>query len=299
MKLGFFTPCMKDRKLEDILKFARQNGFGVLEVACWPKKSDRDYFGNNIDVITLDQDKAKQIKEMFQKYGITISSLGYYDNNLSADLKKRKSVNDHVKKVIDAAVLLDTNLVGTFVGRNHEITEAENFDEFKKYFAELIKYAEDKNVKLMIENCPMVGWQKEFLPGTISYSLEQWDKMFEIFPTKNFGLNYDPSHLYWLGIDCIKPLNKYKDRIFHVHAKDTEILDENLKTKSILAKGWWRARMPGLGDIDWNKFIATLQVIGYDGAISIEHEDPIWRGSEEKVNNGLIIAARTLLPLIV
>jgi len=123
--------------------------------------------------------------------------------------------------------------------------------------------------------------------------------MFQIIPSKNFGLNLDPSHLYWLGVDYIKAVREFKDRIFHVHAKDTEILGDELAKVSIRGRGWWRAAIPGQGDINWNKFISTLYQVGYDGTISIEHEDPVWSGTLDKVKNGLILGKRHLAPFII
>ena len=143
----------------------------------------------------------------------------------------------------------------------------------------------------------MPGWQFEGLIGQIGFAPFMWDEMFSRIPDKNFGLNLDPSHLHWLGIDYIKAVKDYKDRIFHAHAKDTEILSDNIYNLSIAMTqhgGWWRYRMPGLGEIDWGRFISALQEHGYDYALSIEHEDPIWSGSEEKIKQGLRLGIKHL-----
>jgi sugar phosphate isomerase/epimerase len=189
--------------------------------------------------------------------------------------------------------------VGTFIGRDPNKNTKQNLEECKKVFTGLVEYAQKKKVRLIIENCPMEGWQTETLPGTISFSPELWQKMFEIIPGKNFGLNFDPSHLYWLGVDYMKAVREFGPRIFHAHAKDTEILGEELYRESVYGKNWHRARMPGLGEINWARFISALQEAGYDETLSIEHEDPVWSGSEEKIKKGLIIAARHLNPLLV
>ncbi len=292
MKLGFCTPIMRGRSIEDVLKFAKENKFEALEVAAKPGKAD------HLEVATLNKEKAESFKELFNKYGIELSSLGYYDNNLSSDLKQRKEINDHLKKVVDAAEMLGCSLVGTFTGKDVNLKEEQNYEELGKVFSGLLKYAEDKGVKLMIENCPHMGGMPENMPKSLGMSPEQWDKMFRVLPNKNFGLNYDPSHLFWLGIDYIKPLYQFKDRIFHVHAKDTEVFEDKLKHSGIFGKGWHRARIPGLGDIYWRKFISTLQEIGDDGVVSIEHEDPVWHAGEKKIERGLQIGAKFLLPLI-
>ena len=155
----------------------------------------------------------------------------------------------------------------------------------------------------MIENCPMDGWQRFGLPGNFAYSPELWDALFDEVPGKNFGLNFDPSHLYWLGIDYIRAAKEYAKVIFHAHAKDAEILSGGAYRYGLFSRqldppawksGWWQYRMPGLGRIDWKRLIRTLKAAGYNNVLSIEHEDPEWEGSEEKVKQGLVLGLRHL-----
>ncbi len=301
MYLGFLTVCLGKMPLKEKAEWAAKNGFKALEVACWPNQNDRDYSSCDIDVEKLTQKEAEEIKAYINALGLTISSLAYYDNNLDHNLQKRAFINDHVKKCIDAAVLLNVPAVGTFVGRNTDKRIKDNFDEFEIVFGELAAYAEKKDIKLLIENCPMEGWQVPGLPGTISFTPELWREMFKRVPNKNFGLNYDPSHLRFQLIDYIAPVAEFKDRIFHVHAKDSEVFEEKLAAYGVFNKqldgegtGYWQFRMPGLGQVDFPGFIKALKDIGYDGVLSIEHEDPLYEGSEEKVKEGLILGREYL-----
>lgn len=304
MYLGFLTVCLGKMPLKEKAKWASEVGFKSLEVACWPNDNDRDYSSCDIDVATLTQEKADEIKAYFKEYGLTISSLAYYDNNLHKDPEKRAFINNHTKKVIDAAVMLGTPLVGTFVGRNIDKSIKENFDEFEVVFKDLVSYAEENGIKLMIENCDMRGWQMPGIPGTISYTPELWEEMFRRVPSKNFGLNFDPSHLIPQFIDYIKAAEDFSDRIFHVHAKDAEIYPDRLNKYGINNRqlfkegednyGYWRYRMPSLGQVDWKKLINVLKSKGYDGVISTEHEDPLYEGSEAKVKEGLVIGLKHL-----
>lgn len=304
MYLGFLTVCLGNMPLKEKAKWASENGFKALEVACWPRENDRDYSSSDIDVANLTQEEADEIKAYFKEYGLKISSLAYYDNNLDRDPARRAFINNHVKKCIDAAVMLETPLVGTFVGRNIDKNMEENFDEFEKVFTDLVSYAENKDIKLMIENCDMRGWQYPGIPGTISYTPELWEEMFKRVPSKSFGLNFDPSHLIPQFIDYVKACEDFKDRIFHVHAKDAEIYTDRLNKYGINDRqlnkdgkdnyGYWRYRMPSLGQVDWEKLIKILKNSGYDGVISTEHEDPLYEGSEEKIKEGLCIGIRHL-----
>jgi sugar phosphate isomerase/epimerase len=146
----------------------------------------------------------------------------------------------------------------------------------------------------MIENCPMVGWQFENLAGNIAHTPDMWSKIFDVLSDFSIGLNYDPSHLLWLGIDYVGMVAEFADRIWHTHAKDTEIIEAACERNGIYGKGWWRHRMPGMGEIDWGCFISALGEHGYDGVLSIEHEDPVWHGTTEKSKQGLVLARRHL-----
>ena len=307
MYLGFLTGCLGGIPLKEKAKWASEQGFKSLELSCWPRTNNRDYAGSEIDVSNFTQEDAKEINDYFKEYGLTISSLAYYDNNLDSDLDKRSFINNHFKKCVDAAVLLGVPSVGTFTGRNINKSLEENFDEFQVVFSDLVTYAEKKGINVMIENCPMVGWQVAGQPGTISFTPELWREMFKKVPNKNFGLNYDPSHLVGMLVDYINPIKEFKDRIFHVHAKDTEILQDKLSEYGVFNKqlninnqdsGYWVPKMPGLGQVKWEKFISKLHEIGYEGVISIEHEDPLYEGTEEKVKKGLQLGIEYLSKLI-
>jgi len=303
MKIGFLTACLPQVGLDDLVQWAAQQGFKALELAAWPVESDRDYQARQIDAANFTKDEAARVKDLFAKHDMEISAMAYYDNNLHPDPEKRKYFHGHLKKVIDTAQLLDVELVGTFVGSRPDKSPAENIKEIGQVFRELVKYAEDRGVKLMIENCPMDHWVQFGLPGNYAYSPELWEALFNEVPSDHFGLNYDPSHLYWLGIDYLQGVRDFASKIFHAHAKDTEMIPEGEYRYGILGQqinpqpwksGWWRYRMPGWGEVNWQLFISILQEYGYDYVLSIEHEDPLWEGSEEKVKGGLQLGYKHL-----
>ena len=297
MTLGFLTGCLSGMTLDEKMAYAHRVGFTSLDVSCWPCHNTRDYSGSDIDTENLTDEDVVQIKEWQEKYHLVFSSLAYYDNMLHPDEATRKGYYEHLKSVILAAERLGTPLVGCFIGKNHQKSLKENFDDFEVLFTDLVGFAEEHHVKLMIENCPMPGWQEDGLPGTISYSPELWDEMFRRVPSKSFGLNFDPSHLKWLGIDHIRALKEYKDRIFHIDAKDVVVNKANLYRYGCFGKkldrknsedlGYWTPVIPGLGDINWMTFYDAMQGIGYDGAFSIEHEDRHFSGTNELVMKGL------------
>ncbi len=308
MRIGFLTACLPGSALPDLASWAAAQGFEMLEVAAWPVTSERDYQARQLDVEHLSAERAAEIKELLAQYGLGISSLAYYDNTLEPNPARRAQNHTHLRKVIDAAALLGVDLVGTFVGGRPDLDAEGIIKEAGQVLREIVAYAEDRGVRLMVENCPMENWQRFGLPGNFAYSPELWEALFNEVPSDKFGLNLDPSHLHWLGIDYCRCAREFARRIFHVHAKDCEILAEGRYRYGILGRqirpepwksGWWRYRIPGLGEIDWRRFISVLQEAGYDFVLSIEHEDPVWEGTEEKVKKGLGYGLRYLRQFIV
>ena len=223
MKLSYLTACFNNLSLEEKVKFAAEQKFDAIELSCWPVANDRDYSSTDIDVSKFDSKTKEDILKLTGENNIEIASLAYYDNCLHPDTSIRENNVKHLYNVIETAGKLGVKFVGAFAGRNLDLSFEENFTEFEKIFPNIVKYAADRNVNLLIENCSMPGWHREGWGATISYSPELWDRMFEIIPDENFGLNFDPSHLIWLGVDYIKALIDYKERVLYFHAKDTKI----------------------------------------------------------------------------
>jgi sugar phosphate isomerase/epimerase len=303
MKLGLMSAALPGLSLEQLAKWASANGFDMLELACWPvSKAERRYAGvTHIDAATLTKAKAKSIRALMQRTRLQISSLGYYPNPLHPDPDHRQAVIEHLKKVILAAEMIGVPIVGTFVGRNKNETFEANLDEFAKVWPPIVKFAADHGVKIAIENCPMIFSNDEWPGGdNLAISPYIWRKMYEIIPDANFGLNLDPSHLVWEMIDYERAVYDFHDRIFHVHAKDMEINREGLYQRGVmsLGMGWQIPRLPGLGEVNWARFIAALYAVGYDYVLSIEHEDRAFEKTEELVKRGFLISRDVLRPYL-
>lgn len=301
MKLGLLTAALPRLSLEKLAAWSAGSGFDMLEVACWPSAGGekRRYAGvSHIDVDNLD---AGKVHATLARHGLEISSLAYYPNNLHPDPRDRKAANDHLKKVIDAAAKLGVPTVGTFVGRDRNKNVADNVKEFRKVWPRLVAHAERRGVNIAIENCPMLFSNDEWPGGTnLATTPAIWDEMFSIIPSKRFGLNLDPSHLVWLMIDYERVVRDFGSRILHVHAKDLEIDRDGLYRNGILSAGmgWQVPRLPGLGEVRWDRFIAALYRVGYDGVISIEHEDHDFEKTEALVKRGFLISRDVLRPYL-
>jgi sugar phosphate isomerase/epimerase len=299
MKLGLLTAAFPGKSLEEVAAWAAANGFEMLEIACWPLgRAERRYAGvTTIDVASLTPAKVKEIHGLLEKYNLPISSLGYYPNPLHPDPEHRTMVIEHLKKVILGAEMLGVPIVGTFVGKDKNKTVEANLDDFAKIWPPIVKFAADHGVKIAIENCPMIFSNDEWPGGNnLASTPAIWRKMYEILPDANFGLNLDPSHLIWQMIDPARVVYEFKERLFHIHAKDMMIDREGLYQNGVLSlgMGWQVPRLPGLGEVDWRKFIAALYAVGYDYVLSVEHEDRAFEKTEELIRRGFLIARDAL-----
>ena len=305
MKLGFLTACFPNLSLEQVADWAKNQGYEALEVAAWPDLGDRPFTATHLQAGNVDASYISSVKKIFASRDLHLSSIAFYDNNLHPDQRTRDEVNEHVIKCIDTAAELGVRSVGTFVGRDWNRPVRENLQIAKDVFAPIVAHAKKKNVRIIIENCVMEGWHPDGYPGNLAYSPELWEWMFEL----GLYLNFDPSHLVWMGIDPIAAVKPYISYIEHAQAKDIEINLEKRNKYGYPGKtftrenpwdvGWWRYRVPGLGEVDWRRLIDVLYEGGFDGTLSVEHEDPVWGGTEEKIKVGLQVAFNTLRPLIV
>lgn len=304
MKLGFITSIFDTYSFEEVVDFAAREGYSCIEVACWPKgKAERRYAGvTHIDVDALDDSKVDYIKSYCRKKGVEISALAFYPNTMDGDLEQREKNIEHLKKVIVASEKLGVNMVTTFIGREIGKNIDDNLKLYSEIWPPIVKFAEEHNVTIAIENCPMWFTNDEWPGGkNLAASPAVWRKMFEIIPSKNLGINYDPSHFVLQHMDYIKPLYEFADRIYHVHYKDMHIIKEKFDDYGILANPslYTVPKIPGLGDIDWGRYISALRDIGFDGYTCVEIEDRSFEGSKELVEQSLILSKRHLSQFII
>jgi sugar phosphate isomerase/epimerase len=284
IKLGFLSVILGELSFEDIIEFAAENGLACVEIPCWPAgKAERKYAGvSHIDVANLSENRAAEINRVLRKKSVTISGLGYYPNPLDPDESKAQFYIDHLKKVVTAAAMLGVPVVNTFIGRDPNRNTEDNFAKFKEVWPAIIKFAEQKKVRVAIENCPMYFTNDEWPGGkNLANTPAMWRRMFDAIPSKNFGLNLDPSHFVWQFMDPVKAIREFKSRIFHVHLKDAKILRDKLDEVGILATPlqFHAPKLPGLGDVNWGGFFSALTDAGYDGCAVIEVEDRAFEGS--------------------
>ena len=301
MKFGFVTAILPELTFDNVLNFARHEGFSTVEVMCWPVgKAERKYAGvTHIDVTSLTKTKAQEILGHCQDQGVGISALGYYPNMLDPDPAVSRAGVSHFKKVIAAAPKLGVGLVTGFVGRDWTKTVDENWPRFLKIWQPIIQYAEDHGVKVGIENCPMSFTRDEWPAGkNLMTTPTIWRRAFNDIDSDSFGLNYDPSHFILQDMDPLSPLAEFKSKLFHVHAKDVKINRAALNQvgRFDFPLNWHQPRIPGYGDIHWAAFMAELMRIGYTGPLCIEVEDDTFGKTLEGRMQAIKVARNILAP---
>lgn len=257
MFVGMLTAPFAQEPLEDVLSFAEDLGIGGLEVVAGPGSK-------HIDPATLKKPEAKRLREELEARELTITALGYYDVTIT-NPDRVKAVQDHAKRTIDAAEMLGVSTVGMLPGFPAEgMSKIETIrNVLPEAFGPILAHAKKKGVRIALEN-----WFQTCLQG-----LDTFECLFEAIPDENFGLNYDPSHLVHQECDYMAPVRLYADRLFHTHAKDT-LIDRSIRAQvGVYGAGWWRYVIPGFGEIKWGAYVGYLRAAGYDGVLSIEHED--------------------------
>ena len=304
LDLGFVSAILADKSFEEVIDYASENRFKCVEIMCWPKgKAERRYAGvTHIDVDELTEGKINELKSYLTSKGIYISGLGYYPNPLDPDIVQSKVYLAHIKKVIDAAAKLGIPVVNTFIGRDPSKNIDENLKAFEEKWPDIINHADELGVNVGIENCPMFFTDDEWPGGkNLATTPAIWDRMFDIIPNKNFGLNYDPSHMIWQHMDEIKPIYEYKDRLHHIHLKDVKLNKDKLDRVGIMANPleYHTPKLPGYGDVRWGDFFSALTEVGYRGPTCIEVEDRAFENSEEDIKTSILTSRNYLRQFLV
>ena len=303
MNLGFVSAILPELKLEEVLAFAKKEGFKCVEAMCWPEgKAERKFAGvTHVNVEEFSGGKVDDVLGLCAEYEVELTALGYYPNPLDPDQETAEVAVTHLKKVISAASDLRLNTVNTFAGKDWTRSVDENWPRFLATWRPLIKYAEDHGVRIGIENCPMYFTGDEWPGGkNLMTTPEIWRRAFSDLDSPNFGLNYDPSHFVLQHMDPSSPLQEFQDKIFHFHAKDIKIRRDRIDEVGIFSHPleWHQPRIPGYGEMDWGKFLSDLMETSYRGPVCIEVEDDTFGKDLEDRQRALIVAGNVLRPYL-
>ncbi len=208
---------------------------------------------------------APQVRSILAGTGIQISTLGFYCNALMYE--------DHARQLhecIDMAEAFGTNVVSTFAGAVEGLSVHKAMPKFKEVFGDLARHAEDKGVKIAIENCPMGGsWYRPTC--NIGFHPQAWEMMFNEVDSPALGLEWEPAHQLRQLLDPIAVLRKFAKKVVHVHGKDANVKRDVFAAEGLMGPhSIIDERFPGLGDTDWRQIFAILHSVKYEGNVSIE-----------------------------
>ena len=295
MRVGCFTPLLSQLPLEDVLKKLKTMGIQTVELGTGNYPGDPHCKLSMLDNTT----EFIEFKKKLDDHGFTISALSSHGNPLHPDKARAQHDREVSRKTILLAEKLGVPVVIDFSGcpGDSESSQQPNWvtcpwppdyleilkwqwdTQVTPYWKERGKFAADHGIKIAIE----------MHPGFVVYSPETMLRLRAIAGPA-VGCNYDPSHMFWQGIDPIAAIRVLGDSIFHVHAKDTQIYERNLPLTGVLDtksytdernRAWiFRTCGYGHGEEWWKEFISTLRMYGYDYVLSIEHEDSLMSAEE-------------------
>jgi sugar phosphate isomerase/epimerase len=304
MKIGIFTILYDDYPLEKVLERVSNLGYETIEIAAWKGT-------NHIDIDKILSGEATAFKEKIKKFGLSISALsnhlegqmvlGPHDASTDEWFKgtaeeKSAYATARLKKTAEAAAALDVPIVTGFIGAPNWGTWYVYPPLNEKIFENGFRlFAERWGEILDSFNCYGIKFAHEVHPQEQAYNIETAEQTLKaIGNRKEFGFNFDPSHFVWQSIDPVVFIKRFGDRIYHCHAKDAELVKENLATSGCIPTGSWtrqnrgfRFRTVGWGNVEWKRVITALREVGYDYVLSYEHEDPVMSredGAEKCIN---------------
>lgn len=255
--LGRYTPAN--------VEFAKTQGFTNMILSAGPRSS--------LDAANITDAQVEDIKATLQKFQMHVSAFQIDGNHIAPNPEQRARENDYFVKAIDLAGKLGVPYMGTQSGKDPSKPFQDQVDEIVRVYTEKYFPACERNhVRILWEPYPE--------SPNIATSPVGFEALFKGFGDSPYvGLQYDPSHLVRQFMDPIQTARDFATKIFDVHLKDTEILWPILRAGGINPVNgarWWRYRIPGMGSISWREFFSVLQDVGYQGAMSIEQEDPLY-----------------------
>jgi sugar phosphate isomerase/epimerase len=251
MKIAFYTSTFNDRPIEETLDFASEAGFDAIEVD----------IGGHIKT----PDRVAAIMRAAAERGLAVAAVTLFGNQLDPNAEKRASLRARTRDFAQALATSGAPILVLFPGRDPTASEDANYKDFAEHAGEVLAHA--PLIAIAIENWPGPG------NDYIATTPDGWRRLFDLVPDARFGVEFDPSHLVRVGVDVYPAYDGVKDRVKIIHAKDASIDAARLQKVGYHGAGWWRYRLPGRGQLDWRKFLGHAKASGFDGVVSVEHED--------------------------
>jgi sugar phosphate isomerase/epimerase len=340
INIGLLTvPFGTGAAFPEIASWSGKAGYDVLSIASWPppEKSASQRTGEDAfvaahcgDLATFNESRASEMKGAMESAGVKPYSMAFFENMSTANADARKALHKTFGQICKIGAMIGAKYIGTFPGRNENMSEEDALRFFIKEIGPgLQKTAADSGLKVYFENCIMEGLlgKKGRVVGNVAYCPANWRRIFDALD--GWYMNPDPSHMVWQGIDYVRAIEEFADRVVEVHAKDGYVLQpwrrpaetkdmeplpfkpENYQTGIVRDDHpvWdWGAGLyyhadAGLGDVDWGKVTKAMretEIAARGVPLVVELEDeafgPRATGPENYGRAGFKVAIRTLEP---
>jgi sugar phosphate isomerase/epimerase len=253
MKVAFYTSTLGDQPAHEVIKWAKATEFDGIEI--------------DVNRHLSGPEPAAAIIELARSARLEVPSITLFGNLLHSDQAAREKIRSRARSVAQAAIAAKVPTLVLFAGRNEKADEESNYQDIAGFLNELASLRTDGTFRIALENWP--GMHKNFVATTP----QGWERLFSKVKYPNVGIEFDPSHLLWQGIDPYQAATEFRDRIFLLHGKDTKLFPERVQSVGYCGN-WWEYRLPGRGELNWKQFLSfTRTKLGFDDYISIEHED--------------------------
>jgi sugar phosphate isomerase/epimerase len=253
MKVAFYTSTLGDQPAHEVIKWAKATGFDGIEI--------------DVNRHLSGPESAGTIIELARSAQLEVPSITLFGNLLHSDPVEREKIRSRARAIAQAAIDAKVPTLVLFAGRNEKADEASNYQDIAGFLNEAASLRTDGTFRIALENWP--GMHKNFVATTP----QGWERLFSKVKHPNVGIEFDPSHLLWQGIDPYQAATEFRDRIFLLHGKDTKLFPERVQSVGYCGN-WWEYRLPGRGELNWKQFLSFARTkLGFDGYVSIEHED--------------------------
>jgi sugar phosphate isomerase/epimerase len=280
VKLGFLPTGVLGSRVEyaELVRWAADHGYQAADVP----------------------PRVPNAVQILRQAGLEPAAGGGVPPLIVADRETRQANVAQAIERLEAAAGEGIPIVMVNHARVADASDDDNFEYARLGYTPVAEKAAQLGLRLAIEHYPNYGRNLAINPAS-------WRRLFELVPQPSLGLCFDPSHLVFLGIDYLRALREFGDRINYAHAKDTEIIPDGMYQYGFLGlpdfgrkppgkPGWWRYTLPGYGQVNWGNYIGALLDVGYDGYLSVEHEDDLWgwRSDPARAMEGLDVARKYL-----
>jgi len=289
MKMGFFTANFTEKPLEEVARMVAEYGYEAIEIPAYEGNGQLE-----VDDI-LKPGTAEKVLAMTNSLGLQISALSNHPESflvmgptgVDTDFIMKGTAEEKIKhgterliRTAQAANALGVDVVVGYPGvenwgRFFFFPYGQGWAEYEQQFTERFTPILDEFAKYGVK------FAIEPHPNSFVYDIYTAERAIELVDGHPaLGYNFDPANILYLSISPQHFINRLGDRIFHVHAKDAELVEHNLAIGGTLMQGdmrrldrSFRFRIPGWGDVPWKKVITELSMVGYKGVLSYEHED--------------------------